>query len=167
MLEGSVVCVHVHPEQRTAKLTAQDHKIILMEIENFGYSDNLSAGAPASIISSPSEIQQGFEEFSENTAITPCASCGSSRVNLVKMPDYCTHHTARRCGTCDTFLDWQPKPATKEHQKQRRATIERLLKSSQLNQWERSFLEGLKSRKLSPKQTECLAKIESRFGGAA
>ena len=34
-----------------------------MEIENFGYSANLSAGAPISIIPCASEIEQGFQQF--------------------------------------------------------------------------------------------------------
>ena len=43
---------------------AQDYKIILMEIETFGYSANLSAGAPTSSIPCASEIERVFDDFS-------------------------------------------------------------------------------------------------------
>ncbi len=100
-------------------------------------------------------------------AIAPCQSCGSTRINLVKMPDFSAHYAARRCGQCDLFRGWEPKPSTKDKRQQQQSTISELLKSPQLSQWERNFLEGLKGRKISPKQREILVKIEVEVGGAA
>jgi len=97
--------------------------------------------------------------------IEPCQNCGSIRTNLVKMPDYSIHYAARRCGQCDLFRGWESSPATKEKLQQRQATISRLLKSPQLSQWERSFLDGLKGSKISPKQQEVLIRIETKVGG--
>lgn len=97
--------------------------------------------------------------------IAPCPGCGSTGSNLVRMPSYSAHHAARRCAECDSFRGWELKPATKEN-RQRREIISQLLKSSQLTQWERSFLEGLNTKKISPKQQEVLSRIEVRVGGA-
>lgn len=96
--------------------------------------------------------------------LEPCPSCNSTRINLVRMPEHSKHYAARRCAECDSFRSWEPKPATQEKQQQQ-AIITRLLKSSQLTPWEREFLQGLKGKKLSPKQQEILSRIEMRVEG--
>lgn len=121
-----------------------------MEITNFYYSDGRGSLVSELIIAS---------------AIAPCPICGSTRINLVKMPDYSSHHAARRCAECDSFRGWESKPATKEKQRRQQTTISHLLKSSQLSQWEREFLQGLKTKKLSSKQQEVLSRIEAKVEG--
>ncbi len=128
------------------------------------YSGNQVVVASSSIISPAVESEQGFQEFSANIEIAPCPSCGSTQINVVKMPDYC-HFAAIRCGHCDRFLRWQPKPQNIDLQQQRKATISHLLKSPHLSEWERTFLEGLKCRKISPKQRQVLDRIEAKVGG--
>lgn len=82
----------------------------------------------------------------------------------MRMPEYSTHYAARRCAECDSFRSWEPKPATQKKQQQQ-AVVTQLLESPQLTQWEREFLQGLKSKKLSPKQQEVLSRIENKVGG--
>ena len=135
-----------------------------MQKQNFGYSTKQSAVASSSIISPPAESGQEIQEFSANTAQSPCLSCGSTRINVVQMPSDC-HFAAIRCGKCDTFLKWQAKPQNIEIRKRQQTVISQLLKSSQLSEWESSFLQGLKGKKISPRQQKILAQIESRLGG--
>lgn len=109
---------------------------------------------------SPQEIQ----EFPGGDAQAPCPSCGCTRINSVQMPDHC-HFAALRCGDCDRFLRWQAQPKNIETRQKRQAAISQLLKSSQLSEWERGLLKGLKGKKLSPKQQEVLSRIENKVGG--
>lgn len=101
---------------------------------------------------------------SQNFNFEPCPGCNSTRINLVRMLEHSTHYAARRCAECDSFRSWEPKPATQQ-KLQQQETINHLLKSAQLTQWEKTFLEGLKGKKFSPKQQEVLSRIESKVGG--
>jgi len=95
-----------------------------------------------------------------------CSICGSTKINLVRMPSHSTHYAARRCAGCDAFRGWQPKPETQEKRLSQQTAISQLLKSSQLSQWEREFLTSLQGkRSLSPKQQETLGRIEAKVGG--
>lgn len=132
----------------------------------FVYSDGQKTAAHSSTLTSKIQSQQGLEDSSASTVTAPCLSCGSTRINLVKMSDYGIHHTPSCCVECDRFIGWETKPANQEKQ-QRQTKINRLLEFSQLNQWERTFLELLKGKKISPKQQEVLTKIEANVRGAA
>lgn len=115
-------------------------------------------------------LEENFENFdseSRSRAIAPCPSCNYTGVSLVRMPDNCVHYAAKRCGRCDRFLKWEGKPETVNKKQQQQKTINQMLKASHLSQWERKFLEGLKSKKISPKQQEVLSRIEAKVGGAA
>lgn len=106
-----------------------------------------------------------IQGFSGGDASAPCPNCGSTRINLVKMSAPSLHYAAIRCEQCDRFLGWQPKLENQEKRQRRQTTIIHLLKSPQLSQWERTFLEGVKGKKISPKQQEVLARIAAKVGG--
>ncbi len=135
-----------------------------MENKNFCYSARQSAVEFPVIIASPDEPEQDCQDFSANTVISPCSICGCTQINVVEMPDRC-HFGAIRCNQCDHFVKWQSKPENLDVQKRRQTTIAALLKSPKLSQWEREFLQGLKAKKLSPKQQEILNRIKNEVGG--
>lgn len=111
---------------------------------------------------------QEIQDFLGSEALASCPSCSSQSVNLVRMPQGCTHHAARRCGNCDRFLSWEPRPENKQKQQQQQARIAALLESPDLSQWERVFLQELKGkRSFSPKQQAVLTRIETEVGGQA
>lgn len=115
------------------------------------------------------EIEIPFQtsDLEPQSAITACPYCGGSKGNLVQMPKSCVHHAARRCGICDSFLGWQPKPENTSKRSQQQELISQLLESTRLSDWEHEFLQGLNGkRKLSPKQQEVLARIKTKLGGA-
>lgn len=118
----------------------------------------------SSILAQINQSPQEIEVFPGSYAIAPCPACGSTKINLVKMPNYC-HYGAVYCGECETFLKWQAKPKNIKTRQQQQQAINKLLKSPQLSQWERTFLEGVKGKKISPKQLEVLARIEAKVGG--
>ncbi len=108
-----------------------------------------------------------LSEIAEADAIAPCPKCGGTRINIVKMPEGCTHYAARRCGQCERFLGWAPKPESQQKQKQMQVTISGLLESKRLTDWEREFLTSAKGkRSFSPKQVSILQKTEAKLGGA-
>jgi hypothetical protein len=81
------------------------------------------------------------------------------------MPPGATHYAAARCGNCDLFLQWLPKPENATIPK-RRGTIQKLLESAALTGWERDFLNSIQQqKKLSPKQQAVLANLEAKLGG--
>jgi hypothetical protein len=107
-----------------------------------------------------------LSEIAEVDAIAPCPKCGGTRINIVKMPEGCAHYAARRCGQCDRFLGWAPKPESQQKRQQMQTTINQMLQSPQLSPWEREFLENMRSRRsLSPKQQEIVSRIEVEVGG--
>lgn len=107
------------------------------------------------------EVRQDLPDFQSQKN---CPTCGSDKVNTVLMPSYHPHYAALKCGQCDRFIKWQIHPANQEKQQRRQTTISQLLKSPQLIQWEREFLRGVKSKKLSLKQQEVLKRIEAKVG---
>lgn len=117
----------------------------------------------SSILAQINQSPQEIEAFPGSCELAQCPTCASTKINLVKMPNYC-HYGAVHCGECETFLKWQAKPKNIKSRQQQQA-INQLLKSPQLSQWERTFLEGVKGKKISPKQQEVLARIEAKVGG--
>jgi len=96
----------------------------------------------------------------------PCSTCGSDRINAVRMPSYHTHHAALKCGQCDRFIAWMQKPETEGKRRDLAVRIDRLGKAPRLTHWERDFLQSLKNqKKVSPRQQEVLARIEAKVGG--
>lgn len=94
-----------------------------------------------------------------------CPSCGFERASIVRMAKGHSHYAALKCGQCDRFLDWMPKPATEGKRRDTAIKVDRLLKSLGLTQWEKGFLATIaKQKKVSPKQQETLAKIEAKVG---
>lgn len=95
-----------------------------------------------------------------------CPGCGSIRSTIVRMPSYCPHYAALKCGECDQFLTWQQKPETEGKRRDLAVRLNKLTSRPGLTHWEKEFLLGLKQqKKISPKQGEVLAKIEARLGG--
>jgi hypothetical protein len=88
----------------------------------------------SSIFAQMNQFTQEIQRFSGNDAIVPCPSCGSTKINLLRMLDYCHHYAARRCGGCDTFRGWQPKPENQEKRQRQQTAINQLLMSPQLSQ---------------------------------
>lgn len=123
------------------------------------------------VISSPiltraNQVSQETQKFSNYNAVPSCFICGSSQINLVRMPDRSLHYAARRCAECDTFRGWQPKPANQEKQWHQQKRVIMLLQSPILSQWEREFLLSVQYRRsLSPKQQKVLVRIEAKVGG--
>jgi hypothetical protein len=110
---------------------------------------------------------QGLQDFSIDNAIAQCRSCGSNKVLVVSMTPGSVHHAAIRCGQCDRFLAWQPKPGSQERLRRQQTAIDQLLKSPQLSDWEREFLLSMwDKRSLSPKQLATIQKIETKLGAA-
>lgn len=78
------------------------------------------------------------------------------------MPSDSVQYAAGRYWRYSAFTVWEPK---QENQQLLQTTISNFLRSPQLSQWERIFLEGLKGRKISPRQQKVLGRIEAKLGG--
>lgn len=109
---------------------------------------------------------------SNSTTGTPekkCPGCGSFRISIIRMPSYHPHYAALKCGECDQFLIWQQKPETEGKRRDIAIRIDKTRTNlDRLTQWEQEFIGNLaRQKKLSPRQMEVLANIESRLGGAA
>ena len=83
------------------------------------------------------------------------------------MPSHSPHYAALKCGECDRFLGWQQKPSTEGKRRDILIQLDRLAGIAGLTDWEKDFLQNLKQqKKLSPRQSEVLARIEAKVGGA-
>ncbi|MEP0755606.1 hypothetical protein NDA03_25840 [Trichocoleus sp. Lan] len=104
-------------------------------------------------------------ESSYSRRSQPCQHCGYETSSVIKMPPSSPHYAALRCGGCDVFQGWQPKPKNQEKAVKQTSVIDRLLADPNLiSQWESEFLKSIRKRKaLSPRQTEILEKIQSRL----
>ena len=117
------------------------------------------------ILARANQISQETQRFSNNNLVSSCSICGSSQINLVRMPDDFFHYAARRCAGCDTFQGWESKPANQEKRWQQQKRVNKLLRSPNLSQWEREFLLSVQyGRSLSPKQLQVLTRIEAKVG---
>lgn len=85
------------------------------------------------------------------------------------MPSYHPHYAALKCGECDRFLVWLQSPKTEGKRRDIAIRIDKAANYlDKLTQWEQEFIGNLRAqKKLSPRQMEVLANIESRLGGAA
>ena len=99
-----------------------------------------------------------------------CPSCGSSRFQVKDAPP--PHNQKLVCSGCDRFIKWLPKPKTIERHQNLKLRLESL--KDQCSGWESIFINDLiknlriaerdgKIFKLSPRQLECLEKIEGKF----
>jgi hypothetical protein len=113
-------------------------------------------------------IQQVDQENQSANVVTPCPACGCSRLNIILEKPPNPHYAAARCGGCDCFRFWIENPKTTAKREEWRRSIERLLKSGDLSDWEREFLIKLQTeKKPSPKQLQTLNRISAERGGAA
>ena len=100
----------------------------------------------------------------KNDDATQCI-CGSTRITVVQMPKHCSHYAALRCGQCDCFLGWMPKPESEGRRRDLAVRIDKALLAPGLTQWEKDFCLSLKKqKKLSPRQAEVLSRIEAKRG---
>lgn len=113
---------------------------------------------------------QRLQQENQASSTNPCPACGCDRLNVVLEKPPNPHYASARCGSCDCFRFWVPKPQTLKCQRDQREAIERLLGNPYLSDWERSFCQGLlsaRNKKLSPKQLQILSRIVAERGGVA
>lgn len=84
-----------------------------MENTSSVYSGSEKTAGSLPIVTADLQAQPELEVFSADTAIAPCATCGYTKGNVVRMPAGCTHYAALKCGRCDRWLRWLPKPENK------------------------------------------------------
>ena len=99
-----------------------------------------------------------------------CPECGSSRFQVKDAPP--PHNQKLICGDCDRFIKWVPSPKNIERHRDLKNRLENL--KDKTSNWESIFINDLtknlriaerdgKIFKLSPRQSECLEKIEGKF----
>ena len=102
--------------------------------------------------------------------INQCPSCGSNRFQVKDAPP--PHNQKLVCSGCDRFIKWLPKPKNIDRHRELKIRLESL--KNKVNGWESIFINDLiknlriaerdgKIFKLSPRQLECLEKIEGKF----
>ena len=102
--------------------------------------------------------------------INNCPSCGSSRFQVKDAPP--PHNQKLVCSGCDRFIKWLPKPKTIERHQNLKLRLETL--KDKTSGWGAIFVNDLtknlriserdgKIFKLSPRQLECLEKIEGKL----
>jgi hypothetical protein len=99
-----------------------------------------------------------------------CPSCGSIKFQCVDAPP--PHTQKLICSGCDRFIKWLPSPKNIERHRILKIRLESL--KDKTSGWESIFINDLiknlriaerdgKIFKLSPRQLECLEKIEGKF----
>ena len=99
-----------------------------------------------------------------------CPGCGSTNFQCVDAP--VPHNQKLICVDCDRFIKWLPKPKNIERHQNLKIRLQTL--SFKVNGWESIFINDLiknlriaerdgKIFKLSPRQSECLEKIEGKI----
>ena len=92
-----------------------------------------------------------------------CTKCGSTETVSIKCPASSPHYAQRKCAGCKKWIAWERKPSATDLLIEREQTIDNLMTCPDLNDWERSFLLGIKEyRHLTPNQQEKLNVIESK-----
>ncbi len=87
-----------------------------------------------------------------------CPHCGSQHLVIESAP--APHYQKLVCGECERWLRWLSHPQKQLQDQIRVRTIEQLLKSSILSDWEWGFLISIKSQKsLSQKQQQVYQRI--------
>jgi hypothetical protein len=118
-----------------------------------------------SILAQTGQSLQEIQGVPDPDANVPCPKCSSTKIHVVPITENSPHHAKRVC-VCGAFRGWEPRPENKQKQQQQQTRIAALLESKGLTDWEREFLTSVqKKRTLSPRQIECLQKIESKVGG--
>ncbi|MGB3758693.1 MAG: hypothetical protein WBA07_20310 [Rivularia sp. (in: cyanobacteria)] len=105
------------------------------------------------------------QEIIFDEILHPCIHCGSVARNVVYEKPPCPHYAAQRCGRCDAFQKWLPKPENLEKQNEIREVIGKLIQNSRvLNDSEYVFISGMKLRKkFTPRQLECIEAIGKKY----
>ena len=102
--------------------------------------------------------------------INNCPGCGSNNLQIKDAP--APHNQKLICSDCDRHIKWLPKPKNIERHQNLKIRLQTL--SFKVNGWESIFINDLiknlriaerdgKIFKLSPRQSECLEKIEGKI----
>jgi hypothetical protein len=102
--------------------------------------------------------------------INQCPGCGSTNFHIVDAAP--PHNQKLICVDCDRFIKWLPKTKNVERHRELKNRLENL--KDKTSGWESIFVNGLiknlriaerdgKIFKLSPRQSECLEKIEVKI----
>ena len=102
--------------------------------------------------------------------INNCPGCGSKNFRVEDAPP--PHAQKLICSGCDRFIKWLPKPKNIDRHRELKIRLESL--KNKVNGWESIFINDLtkclriserdgKIFKLSPRQSECLEKIEGKI----
>ncbi len=102
--------------------------------------------------------------------INNCPGCGSNRFQIVDAP--APHNKKLICSDCDRHIKWLPSPKNIERHRDLKNRLENL--KDKTSNWESIFINDLiknlriaerdgKIFKLSPRQSECLEKIEGKI----
>lgn len=116
-----------------------------------------------------SSVMNTFDGNQTSDHIISCkyADCLSTNLTERLRPDT-QHHSELICLTCGRHQKWLGNPQNEIERSRRQGRIEQLLfLKHRLNDWQIGFLNNiLLERKLSPKQSQKLAEIQSKiFGG--
>jgi len=105
------------------------------------------------------------QEIIFDEILHPCIHCGSVAKNIVYEKPPCPHYAAQRCGGCDAFQKWLPKPENLEKESQIRELIGKLIEISRvLTDWEYVFITSMKLRKkFTARQLECIESIRKKY----
>jgi len=102
--------------------------------------------------------------------INNCPGCGSTNFQVEDAPP--PHNQKLTCLGCDRFIKWLPKPKNVDRHRILKIRLESL--KGKVGGWESIFINDLiknlkiserdgKIFKLSPRQSECLEKIEGKL----
>lgn len=97
-----------------------------------------------------------------------CPHCGSPNITKITGDDEPTNHYGRLvCSDCGKWLSWISDPQKITERLKREHFIQGLLLSSQLNPWERHFLQDIKSKSwLTLRQKQKFEQISLKINGA-
>lgn len=86
-------------------------------MKDLNYIGGKGLASATHILARSGQSPQELREFSGKDAIAPCPHCGYIGITFVRMPDYCNHSVAMRCGRCDAFRGWLDQPVKKKRSK--------------------------------------------------
>lgn len=90
-----------------------------------------------------------------------CLSCDSERVKIILMPDNFIHKYKMVCCQCDKYIKWI---SDKQSFDEQNSDLIYGLLNKDINEWERKFLESIKSfKQISSKQNDCFNKIINKY----
>jgi len=117
-------------------------------------------------MSPPQKRERGLFGTALNTAHLADDSTRCSHLNTVseRLPAGHVHFGKVRCLDCGRFIRWEPKPETIARYRLSGFKLARLAMNSQLNAWERNFVQSLLGHhKLSPRQAAIVERMAKQY----